>query len=222
MGMGHAELRQRVYESALGLFRDGLVRQSSGNVSARGSDGVLAITPARVPYEDLRPESVVILDERGRILEAGLPPSSETPMHLAIMDALPWVGGVAHTHSIFAMTLAVLAQEIPPVCLELVALGAPIPVTEFVCPGTARAGEVAAAALRLRPELRALLLRNHGGLTIGSTVEAACQNALALETGAQVYHRALQTGVQPIILTGDQVAEMRAAYGEAKDAPRHA
>ncbi len=222
MGMGYPELRQQVYDSAMALFREGLVRQSSGNVSARGGDGILAITPANVLYEDLRPESVVVLDAQGRVLEGGLPPSSETPMHLAILDALPWVGGVAHTHSILVMTLAALAQEVPAVCLELVALGAPIPVTEFVCPGSAKAGEVAAAALRRRPELLAMLLRNHGGLTIGSTVEAACQNALALETGAQVYHHALVTGIRPHVLTDDQVAEIRAAYGKAQAAPRNA
>lgn len=216
MSMRYPELRRQVYAAAMALYREGLVRQSSGNVCARGSDGVIAITPAGVAYDDLRPEAMVILDARGRVLEADLSPSSEAPMHLAILDALPWVGGVVHTHSIFAMALAALALEIPAVCLELVALGAPVPVTEFVCPGTARAGEVVATAFRGRPGLLALLLRNHGGLTLGSTVEAACQNALALETGAQVYHRALGTGIRPRVLTDAQVAEIRAAYGKGQ------
>ncbi len=222
MAVRYPELRQQVYAAAMALFRDGLVRQSSGNVSVRGAEGVIGITPVSLSYEHLRPEAIVILDAQGRVLEGSLPPSSETPMHLAILEALPSIGGVVHTHSIFAMAVAATAQELPPVCLELVAIGAPVPVTDYVCPGTAKAGVVAAGALRSRPALRALLLRSHGGLAIGSTVEEACQNALALETGAQVYHRALETGMRPHVLTDEQVAEIREVYGKGHGAREHA
>ena len=212
MAVRYRELRQQVYAAAIALFRNGLVRQSSGNVSVRGSEDVIGITPASLPYDRLRPEAIVILDARGQVLDGSLAPSSETPMHLAILEALPSIGGVVHTHSIFAMAMAATAQELPAVCLELVAIGAPVPVTEFVCPGTVAAGEVAAEVLRSRPALRALLLRSHGGLAIGATVEEACQNALALETGAQVYHRALETGMRPHVLTDEQVAKIREVY----------
>ncbi len=194
--------------------RAGLVRLSAGNLSARLPDGGLAITPAGLDWEALEPADVVLLDAGGRP-RAGTPdgrrPSSETPMHRAIYRALPRVAAVVHTHSPRAMTFAVRGKSIPAVCLEVLSCGGPIPVAAWACPGTERAGEAVVDTLRKRERLKAVLLRNHGLVAVGSDLEAAFRAAWDAEVGADVAHAASLHG-DAVELTAKQIDEIRKVY----------
>ena len=107
-------LREEVLEANLELVRRGLVLYTFGNVSGidRG-EGLVAIKPSGVPYEELTPEQIVISDLSGNIVDGNLRPSSDLPTHIALYKQFPSIGGVAHTHSEFATAWAQAETPIP-------------------------------------------------------------------------------------------------------------
>jgi len=108
------ELKELVWRANLDLARSGLVLLTFGNVS--GIDrrrGIIAIKPSGVPYEELKPEDIVLVDLEGRVVEGGLNPSSDTPTHLELYTAFADIGGIAHTHSPYATMFAQSRREIP-------------------------------------------------------------------------------------------------------------
>jgi len=209
--MLHEEVRREVMRVALSLYHQGLVHLTSGNVSARASSERVAITPTRVSYETMRPEDIVIVDLSGTVVDGYQKPSSETSMHTHIFRARHDVNGVIHTHSTYALALAVLGREIPLLCTEGLAIGGPVPVAEYACSGTAAVGEAALRALEGPPPVKGVLLPNHGVLTIGGDLERALTVACHVEILARVYHLALQVG-EPVAFTEEQIVEMRSRY----------
>lgn len=108
------ELKELVCRANLDLARSGLVLLTFGNVS--GIDrrrGIIAIKPSGVPYEELKPADIVLVDLEGRVVEGGLNPSSDTPTHIELYTAFADIGGVAHTHSPYATMFAQSRREIP-------------------------------------------------------------------------------------------------------------
>jgi len=183
---------------------------SAGNISTRTDDGMVAITPSGVKYRSMTIEDISIVDLEGNLVE-GIKPSSETPMHTAIYRNLPEVGSICHTHSTFAITFAMIGEDIPMVNLELVVCGAPIPVAAWASPGTAKAGEVTVEIFKDRPALKVVLLRKHGLVAVGANLDHAFDMAFNGEVGFQSYFQALQLG-QPEPITDEQFAEIKAVY----------
>lgn len=210
--MSYTEARQEVYETIMKAVECGLVRLSAGNFSTRTHDGNVAITPAGIKYDELKPEQVAIIDLNAQHIDGPCRASSEAPMHTAILRHLPEVGAICHTHSTYAMTFAVLGKPIPLINLEALVCGAPIPVAEWACPGSAAAGEVTVSTFKARPNLKAMMLRNHGLVAIGKNLKQAFELAYDAEVAAQVYYQALQIG-QPVELTEAQVQEIFEVYG---------
>jgi L-ribulose-5-phosphate 4-epimerase len=107
-------LREEVLDANLELVRRGLVVFTFGNASGCDrASGKVVIKPSGVPYEQLTPESLVVTDLDGKILEGSLRPSSDLPTHLALYRAFPGVQGVVHTHSRYATAWAQAGVEIP-------------------------------------------------------------------------------------------------------------
>src|ERR1043166_714317 len=100
-------LREEVLEANLELVRRGLVLYTFGNVSGIDrNEGLVAIKPSGVPYEELTPSHMVITDLDGAIIDTKLRPSSDLATHLELYKYFPSIGGVAHTHSEFATAWA--------------------------------------------------------------------------------------------------------------------
>src|SRR4051794_20423766 len=97
-------LKREVWKANLDLVKEGLVIQTWGNASAVDrAEGLIVIKPSGVPYEHLKPGHMVVLAlDSGRVVEGKLNPSSDTPTHLALYRAFEKVGGIVHTHSLFA------------------------------------------------------------------------------------------------------------------------
>jgi len=205
-------LRKEVFETTMMLCENGLIRLSAGNVSVHDGEGHVAITPAGLRYDRMKPQDVCIVDLNGKLVDGEHKPSSEMPMHTAVLREVSGVGGVVHTHSVNAIAFAVTGVELPVVCIELLAVGGPVPVAPYACPGTVKAGEVAVSILKSHPGLKCLMLRNHGLLAIGDTLYDAYQSAFNFEIGAEVFYRASRVGT-PITLTDEQIAEVRRVYG---------
>ena len=185
------ELKESVWKANLELFRSGLVLLTFGNVS--GLDrrrGILAIKPSGVPYEELKPEDIVLVDLEGRVVEGGLRPSSDTPTHVELYKAFPEIGGIAHTHSAYATMFAQAGREIP--CFGTTHADlcrGPVPVTRQLTEGESggayelNTGRVIVERFAgLSPlVIPAVLVAGHGPFTWGRTPEEAVHCNIILE-----------------------------------------
>jgi L-ribulose-5-phosphate 4-epimerase len=109
------ELKEQVCAANLELVAAGLVIQTWGNVSGISPDRrQVVIKPSGVPYEEMKPEHMVVVDlDSGKKVEGTLKPSSDTATHLALYRAFRHIGGVVHTHSLFATAWAQSCNEVP-------------------------------------------------------------------------------------------------------------
>lgn len=112
--MSYDHIKQEAYEANMQLPRLGLVLFTFGNVSAADrSKGVFAIKPSGVPYEELTPDKMVILDFDANIVEGNLRPSSDTKTHAVLYKHWEEIGGIVHTHSLYATSWAQSLKDIP-------------------------------------------------------------------------------------------------------------
>ncbi|HEX5087935.1 MAG TPA: L-ribulose-5-phosphate 4-epimerase [Nocardioides sp.] len=181
------------------LVRYGLVVWTGGNVSGRvpGAD-LFVIKPSGVSYDDLAPENMVVCDLDGRVVDgtAGSErtPSSDTAAHAYVYRHLSDVGGIVHTHSTYAVAWAARGEEIPCVITAMAdEFGGPIPVGPFAVIGDDSIGRGIVETLR-EHRSRAVIMRNHGPFTIGSTPLEAVKAAVMLEDVARTVHLARQLG----------------------------
>lgn len=185
-------MRERVIEVARELNRRGLVEGSSGNVSARVDEERVCLTPSSIFYDEMELDDLVVVDLDGKVLEGDKGPTSEKALHLACYRAYPELGGVVHSHAVFATMFAVARQPIPAAIEEVaVYIGGDVPVCEYTMTGTDELGEVVAENLADRG---ATLLANHGMVTVGPTVEKAFRNAALVERTAQIVWGARMLG----------------------------
>ncbi len=186
------ELKRRVCEANLELVSAGLVIQTWGNVS--GIDrrqGLVVIKPSGVPYAKMRPRHMVVVSlETGAVVEGGLNPSSDTPTHLVLYRAFRAIGGIVHTHSLYATAWAQTCRNVP-------ALGTthadyfhgPIPCTRRLTSAEiqgayeAETGHVIVETFRRRDPLSCpgVLVASHGPFAWGKTASDAVHNAIVLE-----------------------------------------
>jgi len=186
-----ALLRAEVLEANVDLVRHGLVVHAFGNASAIDrDDGLVVIKPSGVPYDELEPETLVVTDLEGRVVEGPLRPSSDLPTHLALYKAFPQIGAVVHTHSRFATIWAQAGLEVP--CLGTTHAdyfrGA-IPITEAMTADEIRSayewntGQVIVRRFaNLDPlEIPAVLVHGHGPFCWASSARAAADLAVITE-----------------------------------------
>src|SRR5256885_2035337 len=144
--MTEGELRIAIVHFARQMIKTGLVRGTSGNLSARepGADTCL-VTPTGVDYDTMRPEDVVLVDLAGQPVDQGPKPSVDTPIHAAIYRVRPDVGACIHTHSPYAAAFSTLHREIPPLITESAGyIGGAVRVMDYVPPARPQSGVLAA------------------------------------------------------------------------------
>jgi L-fuculose-phosphate aldolase len=175
-------LRRDVVEIARRLYAKGLIAGNEGNVSVRDGER-LYVTPGGVCKGYLVPDQLVVTDLEGRPL-AGGHASSEILMHVAVYSQRPDVNGVVHAHPPVATGFAVASIPLDrPVLAEPVVTLGPVPVVPFGTPSTPELAERVAAAI---PSAHALLLANHGALTVGETLWRAWERMETLEQFARI------------------------------------
>lgn len=170
--MKYENIRTQVVEAILEAVEKGLIHGTSGNIALRDdTDDVVAITPSGIPYKGMTAADIAIVDMDGKWIDGPYKPSSEVPMHLAVMKARPDVKATVHTHSMFATIMAMgehpeLRAITPPHC-EFT----PVGIVPFTTPGTDEvAGKVKEA---IGATGRACLIKNHGMFTCGKDMKAA-------------------------------------------------
>ncbi len=211
--MGLDGLRERVLAANRELVEAGLVVLTFGNASGVDRDaGVMAIKASGVPYEELSPDSIVVVDlQSGEPVDTDYRPSSDTPTHLVLYRSFEEVGGIVHTHSPFATAWAQACRDLP--CLGTTHAdhfrGA-VPCTRALTSDEiedayeARTGDVIVETLSARSldplEMPAALVASHGPFSWGVDAAHAVENAVALEAVAASTFRAelLRPDVGPI------------------------
>lgn len=197
-------LRNEVLRANLDLVRNGLVVWTGGNASARvpGAD-LLVIKPSGVDYDELTPESMVVCDLHGTVVEGDLAPSSDTASHAYVYRHLEWVGGMTHTHSTYACAWAARGEAVPCVLTAMAdEFGGPIPCAPFALIGDDTIGAAVVEALS-HSHSTAVLLQNHGPFTVGKDVRSAVKAAVMCEDVCRTVHISRQLGPPLPILPSD-------------------
>ncbi len=214
-------LREEVCRANLELPRNNLVVWTGGNISGRDPrTGYVVIKPSGVPYAELAPENMVVVDLEGKTVEGTLKPSSDTFAHAYIYRHRSDVNGIAHTHSTFATAFAALGRPIPAsltaICDEF---GGPIPCGGYARIGTDEIGREVVKSIGKSP---AVLLKNHGVFTIGPTPEAAVKAAVMVEDVARTMYFALLLG-EPAEIPSEEIERAHRRYldeyGQAGKSP---
>lgn len=205
-------LREEVLEANLELVRRGLVLYTFGNASGVDRDQQLVvIKPSGVSYDELRPEHMVITDLDGVLVEGHLRPSSDLDTHTLLYREFPEIGGVVHTHSVFATSFAQAGMPIPAFgTTHADYFHGPVPVTEPLSDGAIEGRHVHETGVAIVARFRgkdgsaaidplavpACLVAGHAPFVWGRTVTEAAHNAVVLEAVAQMAHITLDLNPQ--------------------------
>jgi L-ribulose-5-phosphate 4-epimerase len=208
--IGYADSRRDVVETGRRLEREGLLSATAGNISTRVAPELIAITPTAIPYPEIRPEDVVVTDLRGSVVDGARRPSSELPFHTAVYRARPDVGGLVHTHSPYATTLAIMRRPIPAVHYAIASFGvSEIPLVPYETYGSE---ELAVQLERVAGTgTNGALLANHGAVVFASSLGRAAALAALLEFLSAAYYRTLVAG-GPVLLPDEEVARVIERY----------
>jgi len=210
------ELKQRVCEANLDLVREGLVIQTFGNVSGIDRErGLVVIKPSGVAYDKMKPEhmTVVALDS-GQVVEGDLRPSSDTPTHLVLYRAFKEIGGITHTHSLYATAWAQAQKAIPSFgTTQADSWYGEVPCTRLMTPDEiktdyeANTGHVIVERFKgLDPmQQPGVLVASHGPFSWGKDPHEAVHNAAILEYVAKLASETLRinpetTPIQSVLL----------------------
>jgi L-ribulose-5-phosphate 4-epimerase len=226
------ELKKQVCEANLKLVAEGLVIHTWGNASGIDREhSLVVIKPSGVPYASMKPQHMVVVSlDAGEVVDGYLKPSSDTPTHLVLYRAFPKVGGVVHTHSLYATAWAQARRGIPSYGTSQADYwrGA-VPCTRLLTPQEIKAdyeantGRVIVETFKKLDPMQhpAALVASHGPFTWGANVDDAVHNAIVLEFVAQLAGETLRLNpktkpMQPALLDRHYLRKhgSKAYYGQ--------
>jgi len=194
----YSDIQEAAYLANMQLPKLGLVLFTFGNVSAIDRNlGVFAIKPSGVAYDDLSPEKMVIVDLDANVVEGQLRPSSDTKTHAVLYKHFTAIGGIAHTHSMYATAWAQAQRDIPIFGTthadhNTVDIPCAQPMSDEMIKGNYehQTGFQIIECLQEKGldyrEVEMILVGNHAPFTWGKTAEKAVYNSAVLETVAQM------------------------------------
>ena len=194
----YQHIKQTAYDANMQLPKLGLVLFTFGNVSAADRDlGVFAIKPSGVPYDDLTPEKMVIVDFNGNTIEGDLRPSSDTLTHAVLYKNWEHINGIVHTHSMYATAWAQSLRCIPIFgTTHADHLTADIPCAAPMDDNLISGDYEYQTGFQIMNcfdekgidyrEVEMVLVGNHAPFTWGKTAEKAVYNSAVLEAVAQM------------------------------------
>lgn len=204
MSSRYKDLKQECYEANMQLNALNLVVYTFGNVSAVDrKNGVFAIKPSGVPYEDLKPEDIVIVDFDNNVIEGTMRPSSDTKTHAYLYKNWPNIGGVAHTHATYSVAWAQSQQDIPIFgTTHADHLTADIPCAPPMADSLIEGNYEHNTGIQILDcfkeknlsyeEVEMILIGNHGPFAWGKNAAKAVYNSKVLEVVAEMAYLTLQ------------------------------
>lgn len=180
-------LREELVWAGNELLRRGLTVYTAGNVSVRTEDNAgFYIKPSGLPYPDIQPEDIVVVDWEGNVLSERRQPSVEQNLHRLIYLARPDVSAIVHAHSQYATTLASSNMRcgVPAILGEVSSyLDGSIELARYAPPGSLELAQNAVACLGQRRH--GILLKNHGAIAVGKNLSQALDFAEIIERSAE-------------------------------------
>jgi len=192
------EQRKQVIDIAGQALQSGLIMRTMGNFSIRDPEtGYVCITPSGMDYSVVKPEDIIVMNTERIVIDGSRKPSIESGMHCLAYQKRPDVCGVCHTHSCYATAWACVEEPFPLVLVEMAAvLGGKLETAPFFPMGSE---ELAGATIQALGKLNAVLLSNHGQLTVGSTLDKALANAQLVEEAAKIAFCVVSIGKPKLI-----------------------
>lgn len=185
------------------LARKGFAEGTSGNISMRGVD-FIAITPSGASLDHISPDHIALVALDGTPLRCEYTPSSELTMHLEIYRQTA-ARAIVHTHSPMATAASCVLAELPAIHYNMLDLGGSVNVAPYHTFGST---ELAHAVVSSLDKKYAVLLANHGAVTVADTLEKAIDRAELLEWACTLFHNACAMGT-PRILSPQELDEVR-------------
>ena len=208
--MQYEAQRQQLIDTARTMERMGLVQLSGGNVSMRMPCGNFLVTPSAMGYDPMVPEDSVLIDACGNTVEGFRRPSSDWKALVYIFRHMPQVNVILHTHQSAAVSLSLVADELPVISTTMVdELKDAVQVAPFTISSDEGMG---ISTVQYAGKALAVILKNHGVIAYGKNMDQALAAAIYLEGSCEAYLKALATGLPITCLTREQI--------EAEDAPR--
>ncbi|WAH38852.1 class II aldolase/adducin family protein [Alicyclobacillus dauci] len=197
------DIRSELTKYSTKIVEKNLVAGPGGNISFRVNETVL-ISPSGASLDEITPSDWVAVDlHTGEIL-SGARPSSEVNLHLEIYRKRLDVNAIIHTHAIHCIAVSSAGRDIPPMFADFVAIVGDVSYLEYILPTT---NDLAIAANQALGQRNAIVLRNHGAITVGSTLKEAYSRMEILEDAAEIYHLSLQMGT-PRVLTDEECSDI--------------
>ena len=186
------EIKAELLWVAQDSLRSNLVHGTAGNFSARLPDGNVVLTPSSLPYETMTVDDLVVTDVDGNVLEGKNGPTTEKQLHLACLKAYDDVHAVIHCHAKFCTMFALTREPIPCAIEEVeVYVGGDVPVANYQFTGSQ---ELADEVSKWVGDRAAVLMANHGLLTVGKSPKDALKIANLVELTAEIVWGARMLG----------------------------
>jgi L-ribulose-5-phosphate 4-epimerase len=190
------DLKKRAWRCNMELPQRGLVVYTFGNVSAIDRErNVFAIKPSGVPYEDLGPDDMVVVDLENRVVEGSMRYSSDTKTHAVLYRNFPSIGGVVHTHAPYSVAWAQAVRSIPIYgTTHADHLAGDVPCTDIMSDSMIQGDYEEETGTQILHAFRDIsyeviemvLVACHGPFTWGKTPEKAVYNSVVLEELAKM------------------------------------
>ncbi len=208
--------KNEIMKAGLLLREYRLISLSGGNITIKTEENHVIATPSGMLYENMVPEDIVVLDIEGNTVEGSRRVSVDIEAILYILKNIPEVNAVIHTHQVYATAVGLVNDELPAAVTTLpnACLGA-VTVAPY---SSAACLEMGKKTVKYINDKRAVILKNHGVVTVGNTLKEALYAAIYLEDAAKTYIAAKSIGT-PEILDKEQTrvaVEVFKDYGQKK------
>nr|WP_321297306.1 class II aldolase/adducin family protein [uncultured Sphaerochaeta sp.] len=207
--------KNQVIDAGIKLHDYHLISLSGGNVSLRINNHLL-VTPSGMTYQELVTDDIVVMNLDGSIVEGERRPSVDTVALLYIYNNMPEVNAVIHTHQVYATAVGLISDTLPAVVTTLVnATVGPVTVAPF---SSAASLDMGIETVKHLNGKRAVILKQHGVITVGSTLKEALYAAVYMEDAAKTYLVAKAVG-EPPVLNAQQIqdaVDSFKVYGQIK------
>ena len=204
-----SEERKQVVQYLRKMLSTNLTVGTGGNISIHNIEkNLLAVSPTSMDYLEMEPADVVVTTLDGEIVEGEREITSEFSFHLALQNLREDIHAVVHSHPIYSTTIACMNWEIPSVHYLVGFSGYKVPLAKYATYGTK---ELADNIINAIGENNAVLIANHGLLSVGNTIQSAFTTTEQIELVAQLYYQTKSLG-DPVILTKEQMDAVLAKF----------
>ncbi|MFA7019219.1 MAG: class II aldolase/adducin family protein [Sphaerochaetaceae bacterium] len=188
--------KQQVIDAGVKLHDYHLITLSGGNVSLRIGNHIL-VTPSGMMYQELVTDDIIVMNLDGSIIEGERRPSVDTIALLHIYNNMSEVKSIIHTHQVYATAVGLIGDTLPAVVTTLVnATLGPVAVAPF---SSAASLDMGIETVKHLNGKRAVILKQHGVITVGTTLKEALYAAVYLEDAAKTYLVARSVGKTPVL-----------------------